>query len=64
MYHFTFIDEASTETESLEFEKQENKLEKQTNKSNRSRNLFKKTANFLHQTIDQNNTIRIFINKD
>jgi len=64
MYHFTFIDEASTVTDKKEIEKQESILDQKTNKSNKSTNLLTRTVNFLHQYIDQNNSIRIFTNKD
>ncbi len=64
MYHFTFIDEASTVTEKKEIEMQESILDQQTNKSKKSKSLLTRTVNFLHQYIDQNNSIRIFTNRD
>lgn len=64
MYHFTFIDEASTETDKTDITKQEIKLDKPTNKSNRSNRLINRTVNFLHQYIEQSNAIRIFTRKD
>lgn len=64
MYHFTFIDEASIESEKNVNEKQENKLEGQKANTNKPESLLMRTVRFLHKNIDQNNSIRIFINKD
>ena len=64
MFHFTFIDEASTEIEKKEIKKQENILDKKIKQSNSSKNFLQKTVKFLHQNIDPNNNIRLFIKKE
>ena len=64
MYHFTFIDEASTEIEKKDIKMQENNSKKQTTRTNRSQNLLLRTVHFLQKYVDQNNSVRIFINKE
>jgi len=64
MYHFTFIDEASTEIEKKDIKMQENNSKKQTTITNRSQNLLLRTVHFLQKYVDQNNSVRIFINKE
>jgi hypothetical protein len=64
MYHFTFIDEASTEIEKKDIKMQENNSKKQTTRTNRSQNLLLRTVRFLQKYVDQNNSVHIFINKE
>ena len=64
MYHFTFIDEASLETETNPSESQEIELEKAIKKSSETKTFLKKTANFLQKVLDQPNCVRIFISKN
>ena len=64
MYHFTFIDEASAESEKNIDKKQENNVKNMNAQMKSTKATFSKTANFLHKYIEQNNNIRIFINKD
>lgn len=64
MYHFTFIDEASTENELVNSEKQETVLENKIEQNENEKNIIKKTANFLHRYLDQPNCVRIYISKN
>jgi len=74
MYHFTFIDEASTENETLSnealsnetlnLEKQETVLENTIEQPENEKNIIKKTAHFLHRYLDQPNCVRIYISKN
>lgn len=64
MYHFTFIDEASPQTEQPGSVLQEKKLDTTEEQSKSKNNLFKKTANFLYHYLDQPNCVRIFISKN
>ncbi len=64
MYHFTFIDETSTEYLSTPSEKQEREMTTSVKKSSTSQSILKKTAYFLHQYLDQPNCVRIFISKN
>jgi hypothetical protein len=64
MYHFTFIDEASTSTEQKTSVQQNNCSEIVEEQSVKTKNLFKKTANFLYRYLDQPNCVRIFISKN
>lgn len=74
MYHFTFIDEASTgnenlsnetlSNETLSLEKQETDLKHTIEQPEIKKNIIKKTANFLHRYLDQPNCVRIYISKN
>ena len=69
MYHFTFIDEASTENETLSnetlnLEKQETEMEHTIEQPEIEKNIIQKTAHFLHRYLDQPNCVRIYISKN
>jgi 4-diphosphocytidyl-2C-methyl-D-erythritol kinase len=64
MYHFTFIDEASIETENKLSETQEIELQAAAEEPVKSQNFLKKTAYLLHKYLDQPNCVRIFISKN
>ena len=64
MYHFTFIDEASTENELVNSEKQKTISESTLAQPENKKNIIKKTAHFLHRYLDQPNCVRIYISKN
>ena len=64
MYHFTFIEETSIETEAKHSEMQEKETIKAVEKMAKSQSFLRKTAIFLHKYINQPNCVRIFISKN
>ena len=64
MYHFTLLNEASTEKEHQCSKQQEITTEKAIMPSNKTKNLLKKTGLFLHRYLEQTNGFRIFISKN
>jgi hypothetical protein len=64
MYHFTFIEETSLETEAKRSGTQENERIETLTESTKSQSLLKKTAYFLHKYLDQPNCVRIYISKN
>ncbi len=63
MYHFTFIEETSGESENTHSDSQQKKLAASI-KTSESHSILEKTANFLHKYFDHSNSIRIFISKN
>ena len=64
MYHFTLIDEASTENELLKTDLQEEQLITPVDETATKKNMIQKTAAFLYRYLDQPNCMRIFISKN
>ena len=64
MYHFTFIEETSNETENNHSTTQENEAITAAENQSKPTSFLSKTASFLHKYIDQPNCIRIFISKN
>lgn len=64
MYHFTFIEETSSETEDKHSEMQEKETINTADNMTKSQSFLRKTAIFLQKYIDQPNCVRIFISKN
>lgn len=64
MYHFTFIDETSTDPEVIPSEPQEKASKMPINKISKSRKFMKRTSHLLYKYLDQPNCVRIFISKN
>ncbi len=64
MYHFTLIDEASTQNEMMKTDLQEEQLINTFEETTAKKNMIQKTAAFLYRYLDQPNCVRIFISKN
>jgi len=64
MYHFTFIEETSIETEDKHSEPQEQEHTQTISKVSKPENILRKTAYFLHKYLDRQNCVRIYISKN
>jgi hypothetical protein len=64
MFHFTFIDEASTENEHEILKKQETARKKAEEQSEEKKDTLQGTTNLMHRRLDKANTVRIAINKN
>lgn len=64
MYHFTFFEETSLNTETKHSDAQEEKMAETFDKDAKQQSLLKKTAYFLHKYLDQPNCVRIYISKN
>jgi hypothetical protein len=64
MYHFTLIDEASTQNEMIKTDLQEEQLNNTFEETAAKKNMIQKTAAFLYRYLDQPNCVRIFISKN
>jgi hypothetical protein len=62
MYRFSIIDDAIMEEQADQQDPQEEKSEAEP--SNHPENFLQKSAFFLHQVVNQRNSIRIFISKN
>ena len=64
MYHFTFYEETSLDTEVRASETQEKELTQTVQNVSKPENILRKTAYFLHKYLDQPNCVRIYISKN
>jgi hypothetical protein len=64
MYHFTFIEDTSMESGSVNPEMQEKAKETEHGSNDPQQNFLQKTAEFLHKYLNQPNCFRIFISKN
>jgi hypothetical protein len=64
MFHFTFIDEASTENEKEIVKKQETALKKAEKPSEENKDTLHETTNPMHHPPEKAKSIRLVINKN